>query len=189
MFQHTSSFSLSGAFDLPPAWAWSETQVDKVKETLVNVVCGQSVKSDFEQIAFKKIGVMSIGAVTTRLTDILLMRKKRISLSPAWDQRHPFEEWQMAPHNLVVEDSFTTLTSHYDYVNVSNPRIHEERIVKIKPSATHSEIHDKIARITNLNPDEFMLVDHKEKIWIYPNSRPTTPAVKFARPLPRGGMQ
>ena len=79
VFQHSSSSSLSGTFDLPPAWAWSDTQGDNVKENLVNVVWGQSVKSDIEQITFKKRwGVMSIGAVKTRLTDILLMQKESL---------------------------------------------------------------------------------------------------------------
>ena len=57
MFEHTSTSSGSGFADLSLACACAETHTDKVKENLVNVVFGQSVKSDIEQIAFQRMGL------------------------------------------------------------------------------------------------------------------------------------
>ena len=119
MFDPNSASSLIGATDLPPAWAWAETNID-LKENLVSVVLGQSIKSDIEQITFKKMGVMPVGAIKARLTDILLMRKERLVVYAVCDQCKPLQEWQMASHNLVVDDSLTILTPSNDFVNVSS---------------------------------------------------------------------
>ena len=53
MVEHMSMSSLAGEADLPPAWAWADATTHKIKENLVNVMCGQSVRSDIEQITFK----------------------------------------------------------------------------------------------------------------------------------------
>ena len=45
VFEHDSA-SLSNEHDLPPAWAWSGTQSEKVKENQASVIFGQSINSD-----------------------------------------------------------------------------------------------------------------------------------------------
>ena len=188
IFEQESASPLAGAHGLPPSWAWAGTQSENVKENLVNVIFGQSIKSDLAQITFQKSGVMSVGAIKTRLTDLLMMRKERIAIFAAWDQTVILEEWQMAPHNILVEDTLTMLTPSYDYVNVGNPRTKAKFIIKIKPTTSNQDILATISRITNLPMDEFMLVDYKGKMWVYPYSRPTRSAVIITRPIPRGGM-
>ena len=103
VFEHESA-SLSNEHDLPPAWAWSGTQSEKIKANLVNVIFGQSIKSDLAQITFKKVGVMSVGAIKARLTDILLMRKERLTIFPAWDQTKVLEEcrWRLITLRLKM---------------------------------------------------------------------------------------
>ena len=149
MFEHaSSSSSLAGMHDLPTAWAWAGTQS--------------------ESMTFKK---MSVGAIKTRLMDILLMCKERIAAFATWDQSKVLEEWQMASHNVLVEDALTKLTPSYDYVNVSNPKVCEEFIIKIKPTTTNDDVLCMVSRITNIPVDDFMLVDHQGELWLYPNSR------------------
>ena len=95
----------------------------------------------------------------------------------------------MAPHNVLVEDTLTMLTPTYAYVSVGNPHTKAEFIIKIRPTTSNQDILSMIARITNLPLDEFMLVNHKREMWVYPNSRPTTFAVIIARPILRGGVE
>ena len=137
VFEHDSA-SLSSAHDLPPAWAWAGTQSEKMKENLVKVIFGQSIKSDLAQITFKKVGV--------------LMRKERLAIFAAWDQTKVLEEWQMAPHNLMVEDALTMLTPAYDYVNVSNALSQQEFIIKVKLTSTNEDILQMIHKKNHLDP-------------------------------------
>ena len=44
IFEQESASSLAGANDLPPSWAWAGTQSENVKENVVNVIFGQSVR-------------------------------------------------------------------------------------------------------------------------------------------------
>ena len=76
----------------------------------------------------------------------------------------------------------------YDYINVTNSLTHQEFIMKVKPKATNEDILHMVHQITSIPRDEFMFVDHRGHMWLYPNSRPTTSAVMITRPYPRGGM-
>ena len=71
---------------------------------------------------------------------------------------------------------------------MTNSLTHQEFIIKVKPKATNEDILHMVHQITSIPRDEFMLVDHRGQMWLYPNSRPTTSAVMITRPYPRGGM-
>ena len=116
-----------------------------------------------------------------KFIDILLTRKERVAVFAAWDQSKLLEKWWMTPHNLVAEDAMNALTPGCDCVNVANPKLKVEFTNPLKSYESHLDSRVVITRVTNVQSEEFTLVDRQGLPWRHPSSCPPTSAVIMIR--------